>query len=315
MKIRCKDDPTKFNKAVGSFRSPSPTPAQSISSIDLEPNRDRAKDDQEMLQIFLNSSAAQSRPSYDEPHPDGLPKIAKKPAETIRRSSSFNTIKEKSEEAENDDGPDPDFMSQLKKKVEAVPNSQKSRLDGTLSPLPRPIPERNIPTSPSPTSATPNSLSVPNSRRGSRNSRGSRGSLGSDFGYAVLKETSLPPEEFGRNSIINSECFQYRDVPFVEDEEEQPYPIDAEDVKRCYLSSEQMLDNFCRSQIYDITKSINKPELTRGAKQLPLSANVICREEDDDEDSDNVKESMWYFMPSLDVPYFPSEYKVSFLYR
>ena len=101
MKIRCKDDPKHFNKAVGSFRSPSPTPAESVSSIDLiEPNRDRAKDDAERLQYFLNSSAAQSRPSYDEPHPDGLPKLAKKPAETVRRSSSFNTIKEKSEDVE-----------------------------------------------------------------------------------------------------------------------------------------------------------------------------------------------------------------------
>ena len=316
MKIRCKDDPRNFNKGLGSFRSPSPTPAESISSIDLvEPNRDRAKDEAERLQVFLNSSAAQSRPSYDEPHPDGLPKLATKPAETVRRSSSFNTIKEKSEDAEEEDGPEPDFMNNLKKKIESVPIASKPRLDGTMSPPPKPISEKNGPTSPSPTSATPNSLSVPNSRRGSRNSRGSRGSLGSDFGYAVLRETSLPPEEFGRDSIITSECFQFREVPFVEDEEDQPYPIDADEVKRCYPSSEQMLDNFCRSQIYDITKSINKPELTRGAKQLPLSANVICREEDEEADSENVKESMWYFMPSLEVPYFPNEYLINFLHR
>ena len=267
-----------------------------------------------MLQKFLESSAAQSRRSFDESHPSALSKSPQKPADTIRRSSSFKVIEESSDDEEGE-SPGRDLRAEIEQSA-GVAAPFLARL--------QPAPAPRFPPPPAGGAGggaraggtlTPNSLSVPPSdseRRGSRAS--SRGSLSSDYGWAGMRETSLPPEE-DCTSLITSDCFHFRDVPIFEDDEdeEDPYHLDAENVKRIYLSSKQMMDNFSKSQFYEVARSIKKGHLTSGAKRQPLTASIVCREEE--EDTDPVKERLWYYMPSLEVPFFPREYFIAFTMR
>ena len=357
VKIRCKDDPSKFAKRLSSQRMSLGSTALSLNSdLDApEPpvttsNRSKPALDMDSLwrreevtpgledssrtsgvlrsasvpvnpttyqmKKFLESSASQSRASFDELHPMGLPKAPLRPGEALRRNSSFKAI---DENADEDGRISPtDFKNEILMKTSQSVGASSMFVSRSQPFPPKPLNVAALP-SPKPVlnrvsgTTTPNSLSVPPS---DSSRKGSATSVGSEI--YTLRDTSLPPEE-DCNSIITSDCFHFQDVPLFDVDEEDddgPYPLDPHHQKRIYLSSKQMMDNFCKSQFYDVARSIGKGALTSSARRLPLSASIVCREEEDYGTSRGpVKESMWYFIPTLEVPFFPNEYFVRFKMR
>ena len=340
VKIRCKEDPSKFAKRLSSQRmslasalslnsdldTPDPqVPQRSSSNMSSAAPANPVTNDPVIpvdppsyqMKKFLESPMSQSRKSFDELHPMGLPKAPLKPGEALRRNSSFKVIDENSDA--DDDGPisPSDFRSLIEAKA-GGPSSLFVSRQQSFPPKQNPV---TIPSS-RPNNrvngtVTPNSLSVPPSESSRKGSDGRGGSLSSDYG-TILRDTSLPPEE-DCTSLINSDCFFHQDVPLFDVDEEDddgPYPLDPQNIKRIYLSSKQMMENFCKSQFYDVARSIGKGSLTSSARKLPLSASIVCREEEEYGTSGGpVKESMWYFTPTLEVPFFPNEYYVRFKMR
>ena len=337
VKIRCKEDPSKFAKRLSSQRmslasglslnsehEPEP-PVGQRSSSDMASMTSAAADTTDsripvdppsyQMKKFLESPMSQSRKSFDEIHPMGLPKAPHKPGEALRRNSSFKAIDE------NSDGDDDGRISpsEFRREIEAKAGGPSSLF------VSRQPPRQNAITIPSskPTTirasgtVTPNSLSVPPSESSRKGSDGRGGSFSSDYG-TILRDTSLPPEE-DCTSLINSDCFFHQDVPLFDVDEEDddgPYTLDPQNIKRIYLSSKQMMENFCKSQFYDVARSIGKGSLTSSGRKLPLSASIVCREEEEYGTSGGpVKESVWYFTPTLEVPFFPNEYYVRFKMR
>jgi len=125
------------------------------------------------------------------------------------------------------------------------------------------------------------------------------------YGYAYHKPIPLSMGQLGENrrvsnSIPNS-CFQTVEVKIVDDEDTDPYPIDAELENRIYLSSKRFMWHFT-SQFYDIASRIGKRSLAeQGAKSLGPA--VICMEEIED----TYKELQWKFIPSVEVGFWPDE--------
>ena len=340
VKIRCKEDPNKFAKRLSSQRmslasalslnsdhdTPEPSIPQrsssnmaSAASVNTNTSAPVIPVDPPSYQMkkFLESPMSQSRKSFDELHPMGLPKAPLRPGEVLRRNSSFKVIDENSD-ADDDGRISP---SDFRREIEAKAGGPSSLFVARQQSFP---PKQNPVTIPSsrPTSRvsgniTPNSLSVPPSESSRKGSDGRGGSFSSDYG-TILRDTSLPPEE-DCTSVINSDCFFHQDVPLFdvdEEDDEGPYPMDPQNIKRIYLSSKQMMENFCKSQFYDVARSIGKGSLTSSARKLPLSASIVCREEEEYGTSGGpVKESMWYFTPTLEVPFFPNEYFVRFKMR
>eukprot|EP00092_Neocalanus_flemingeri_P031911 GFUD01034666.1.p1 GENE.GFUD01034666.1~~GFUD01034666.1.p1 ORF type:complete len:850 (+),score=213.74 GFUD01034666.1:67-2550(+) len=129
-----------------------------------------------------------------------------------------------------------------------------------------------------------------------------------DYAYVTLKPIPLQQfeERNTRGSIINENCFQYKEVPIVEDDENDPYPINAEKEKRCYLSSKRLM-SFFANQFFDIARRIGKGNITNSAQILPPT--IMCREGMED----SYKELVWSFIPSIEVGFWPDEYFEYFL--
>ena len=98
--------------------------------------------------------------------------------------------------------------------------------------------------------------------------------------YAYVRHKAIPlgqlEEQTSRGSLIPDSCFQFKDVAVVEDDDNDPYPINAEKERRCYLSSKQLM-NFFAEQFYDLARRIGKGGLSSSAKLLPPS--ILCRGE------------------------------------
>ena len=86
----------------------------------------------------------------------------------------------------------------------------------------------------------------------------------------------------------------------VDDDEDDPYPINAETEKRCYLSSKRLM-YFFGNQFYELARTIGKGSLTSSAKLL--GAKVLCREEVEG----TWKEAKWHFVPTIEVGHWPDD--------
>ena len=142
------------------------------------------------------------------------------------------------------------------------------------------------------------------SRRSSQGSRrGSRDNL-SEEEYAYVRHKAIPLDQLekdsGRGSLVPDSCFQWKDVAIVEDDEEDPCPINSETERRCYLSSKR-LAFFFGNQFYDLARTIGKGSLTSSAKLL--GPKVLCREEMEG----TAKEAKWHFIPTIEVSHWPDD--------
>ena len=149
-----------------------------------------------------------------------------------------------------------------------------------------------------------NSFQFSSSRRSSQGSRrGSRDNL-SEEEYAYVRHKAIPLDQLekdsGRGSLVPDSCFQWKDVAIVEDDEEDPYPINSETERRCYLSSKRLL-YFFGNQFYDLARTIGKGNLTSSAKLL--GPKVLCREEMEG----TAKEAKWHFIPTIEVSHWPDD--------
>ena len=95
-------------------------------------------------------------------------------------------------------------------------------------------------------------------------------------------------------------CFQWKEVAIVEDDEDDPYPINSETEKRCYLSSKRLM-YFFGNQFYELARTIGKGSLTSSAKLL--GPKVLCREEVEG----TLKEAKWHFIPTIEVGHWPDD--------
>ena len=86
----------------------------------------------------------------------------------------------------------------------------------------------------------------------------------------------------------------------VDDDEDDPYPINAETEKRCYLSSKRLM-YFFGNQFYELARMIGKGSLTSSAKLL--GAKVLCREEVEG----TLREAKWHFIPTIEVGHWPDD--------
>ena len=89
-------------------------------------------------------------------------------------------------------------------------------------------------------------------------------------------------------------------MAIVEDDEDDPYPINSETEKRCYLSSKRLM-YFFGNQFYELARTIGKGSLTSSAKLL--GPKVLCREEVEG----TLKEAKWHFIPTIEVGHWPDD--------
>ena len=148
------------------------------------------------------------------------------------------------------------------------------------------------------------SFQFSSSRRSSQGSRrGSRDNL-SEEEYAYVRHKAIPLDQLekdsGRGSLVPDSCFQWKDVAIVEDDEEDPYPINSETERRCYLSSKRLM-YFFGNQFYELARTIGKGSLTSSAKLL--GPKVLCREEMEG----TAKEAKWHFIPTIEVSHWPDD--------
>jgi len=226
VKMRCKDDPSKYNRTPQTPNSVlSPSSASVASEVEM-PESVVVDPDNFVMNRFIESTSAEHRKSFDESHPRNLPHLHQKPSAELRRSSSFkDQIISETDDDDDDDDDDGDTGADFMKKLGEKVNSQQAQtmLHSQYQFAPvregvRPASSRAM--SPPPAPATSSSLTVPGERDQRRSSRASsRGSLGtmgsgSEFGYAVTKPRSLASEyESARHSLIPNDCFHSKHVP------------------------------------------------------------------------------------------------------
>ena len=311
VKMRCKDDPSKYNRTPQTPNSVlSPSSASVASEVEM-PESVVVDPDNFVMNRFIESTSAEHRKSFDESHPRNLPHLHQKPSAELRRSSSFkDQIISETDDDDDDDDTGADFMKKLGEKVNSQQAQTMLHSQYQFAPVRegvRPASTRAM--SPPPAPATSSSLTVPGERDQRRSSRASsRGSLGtmgsgSEFGYAVTKPRSLASEyESARHSLIPNDCFHSKHVP-LEDEEDMSDDDDEDraTMEQRYLSSSQFLRHFER-QFPGILADLGKRHLTSGAKSLAPS--IICNEEPESSFNEGVaKEQRWYFTPTISVPF------------
>ena len=134
--------------------------------------------------------------------------------------------------------------------------------------------------------------------------RSSRDNLEEEEDYAYVRHKAIPLDQLekasGRGSLVPDSCFQWKEVAMVEDDEDDPYPINAETEKRCYLSSKRLM-YFFGNQFYELARAIGKGSLTSSAKLL--GPKVLCREEVEG----TLKEAKWHFIPTIEVGHWPDD--------
>ena len=137
------------------------------------------------------------------------------------------------------------------------------------------------------------------SRRGSSSRRGSRELLSTDEEeYAYIRHRAIPlhllEKSSARGSLVPDSCFQYKDVPIVEEDDSDPFPMSADTEKRCYLSSKRLMFHFS-NQFFELARMIGKKSLTSSAQMLP--PKLLCRQEVEG----TYKEEHWHFIPTIEV--------------
>ena len=119
-----------------------------------------------------------------------------------------------------------------------------------------------------------------------------------------MRHKAIPLDQLekasGRGSLVPDSCFQWKEVAMVDDDEDDPYPINAETEKRCYLSSKRLM-YFFGNQFYELARTIGKGSLTSSAKLL--GAKVLCREEVEG----TLREAKWHFIPTIEVGHWPDD--------
>ena len=336
VKVRCVDDPTLFSRSQTSDEHQSTISEGSEEESNEEEDEKEEDDEVGTMKSFRNplSNIAQ-KSSYEDQVVKPSLKLPTPPS-MMKRRNSFDPIGE--EEEEDEDAPEIGFMDRFGERIgkdnylrpkfgpsereiakinNPLPNivqnaPNKERRPSGVMPLgflnqqqllqekynktlmasnkkpktPEPI-EEKLP-SPLPTKTEPSF----------------RMNEDDDYAYVTLKP--IPLEQLGersnsRGSIINDSCFQYKEVAIVEDDEDDPYPINAEMEKRCYLSSKRLMFFFA-NQFYEIARRIGKGNLTSSA--TILAPSILCREEVDD----SYKELTWKFIPTIEVSFWPDEY-------
>ena len=333
MKVRCVDDPALFIKSQNSDGHQSTISENSDEDID-EDEVDGMPD----LKTFRNPMSNLNQKSYDEPvTKSSLLNPPQLPAAMMKRRNSFDPIGE--EDEDDEDAPTKDFMETLREKI-GHDNYIKPKFGPSERELARsPNMTRNKPNqerrpsgvmplgfqiqsqllqekyknanakgketkSSEPASAEKILSTLPNKQEPTYR----MSNEDNDYAYVTVKPIPLQQfeERSSKGSIINDNCFQYKEVPIVEDDENDPYPINAEKEKRCYLSSKRLMFFFA-NQFYDIARRIGKGNLTSSAKILPPT--IMCREELEN----SYKELTWSFIPSIEVGFWPDEYFEYFL--
>ena len=117
--------------------------------------------------------------------------------------------------------------------------------------------------------------------------------------YAYVRHKAIPlnqlKEQTSRGSLIPDHCFNFRDVSIVDDDEDDPYQINADNEKRCYLNSKRLMFYFSNQFQSELARKIGKGRLTSSAKVLPPA--ILCREEVEG----TFREAKWHFVPTIEV--------------
>ena len=76
------------------------------------------------------------------------------------------------------------------------------------------------------------------------------------------------------------------------------------------------MDKFDKSHFRYVARNTNKGFMISSAKRQPNNASIVCREENDQETkTGKIREFLWYYVPTVEVPFFPDEITVGFILR
>ena len=278
MKVRCVDDPALFTKSQNSDGHQS-TISEGSDEDSEEDSDEEDEDGMGEMKTFQNPMSNLNKKYYDEPVTKSSLNLPQLPASTLKRRNSFDPIGE--EDEDDEDAPTKDFMETLREKI-GHDNYIKPKFgpsDRELAKSPnvsgnKPNQERR------PSGVMPLGFEIQSQllrekyKNANANGKGKGPKLSevaasekthltiqskqepiyrteeenSEYAYVTLKPIPLQQfeERSSRGSIINDSCFQYKEVPIVEDDENDPYPINAEKEKRCYLSSKRLMFFFAK---------------------------------------------------------------------